>query len=131
MLQERRSPGADARAPLATPIANQQYTGESLQVSWWSTIEFLGQLLNQANVGRLPWAGSPAWCELADGDPRKLLALAVAGTHHALRVETAQQAVADASRAISASEDWGAISREIHHRNNFYAARPWLKRVIA
>jgi hypothetical protein len=103
----------------------------SQQVSFWSTYEFMQAAVAQANAGPLPWAGTPEWCELADGDPRKLLALASFGVHHALRVETAQQAHAEASRAVSASADWSQISREVHQRNSFRAAHPWAKRVVS
>jgi hypothetical protein len=60
---------------------------------------------------------SPAWCALADGDPRKLLALAEFGEHHALRVETAQQAMAGASRAVADAADWPEVARDIQRRN--------------
>lgn len=101
---------------------------ESQQVSWAETHWFLEAVLAQANVGPLPWAGTPAWCELADGDPRKLLALAAAGEHHVLRVEVAQATRADASRALATAADWRAISREIRQRDDFYSSRPWLRR---
>ncbi|PJE07944.1 DUF2742 domain-containing protein [Mycobacterium sp.] len=85
----------------------------SQQVSWWETHEFYQAALAQANVGPLPWPGTPAWCELAAGDPRKMLALASFGVHHALRVETAQEVECAASRAISAAQDWGAVARSM------------------
>lgn len=103
----------------------------SQQVAWAPVHDFLQAAVAQANVGPLPWAGTPAWCELADGDPRKLLALAVAGEHHTLRVEVAQAARADASRAVAGAADWPAVSREIRSRNAFYRARPWLRRVVS
>jgi Protein of unknown function (DUF2742) len=103
----------------------------SQQVSWWSTHTFLDAMLAQANVGPLPAAGTPAWCAMADGDPRKLLALAVDGEHHVLRKEVAQTAHADASRAISGAVDWRALSREIHQRRGFYAQKPWLRRAAS
>jgi Protein of unknown function (DUF2742) len=93
-------------------------------VYWWAVHEFMEAALAQANTGPLPWPGTPAWCELADGDPRKLLALAEFGVHHALRVETAQAAAADASRAVSAAANWTQISSDVRFR----ADRPWLKR---
>jgi Protein of unknown function (DUF2742) len=101
----------------------------SQEVSWWCVHQFLEAALAQANIGPLPWAGTPAWCELSDGDPRKLLALAIAGEHHVLRVETAQAAMAEASQAISAADDWGRVGQRIRQHNEFYADRPWLKRV--
>lgn len=95
-------------------------------VSWWSVHEFITALVDQAN--NLPIAGTPAWCALPDNDPAKLLALAVAGEHHVLRMETAQEARAETSRAVAAAADWRAISREIQQRAHFHASRPWLKR---
>jgi len=97
-------------------------------VSWWQTHEFLKAVLAQANAGPLPWAGSPAWCDLADGDPRKLLALAVDGEHHVLRKEVAQTAHAQASREVSVAANWSGIAREIQQRNSFHADKPWLRR---
>src|SRR6476619_3138793 len=102
----------------------------SQQVSWWDTHCFLEAAIAQANVGPLPPAGTPAWCELADGDSRKLLSLAMDGEHHVLGKEVAQTALAEASRAISATADWSQIGREIQQRTTFYAERPWVKRVV-
>jgi hypothetical protein len=104
---------------------------ESQQVSWAEVHRFLEAALAQANAGPLPWAGSPGWCELADGDPRKLLALAVAGEHHVLRVEVAQTARAEASRAVAAAADWPEVARELNLRNDFYRRRPWLRRAVS
>lgn len=93
-------------------------TTGSQQVSWSEVHRYLEAVLAQANIGPLPWAGVPEWCAMSDGDPRKLLALAVAGEHHVLRVEVAQTAHAEASRAISAAADWSAIANEIRQRRN-------------
>jgi Protein of unknown function (DUF2742) len=46
-------------------------------------------------------------------------------------MDSCQQAKCEASRAISAAEDWAAIAQELRDINDFYAARPWLKRVVA
>jgi hypothetical protein len=100
----------------------------SQQVSWWDTHVFIEAVAAQANVGPLPLAGTPAWCELASGDPRKLLALAIAGEHHVLRVEVAQEAECEASHAISAALDWSAFAQARRRHNEFYSARPWLQR---
>lgn len=102
---------------------------DSQQVSWWSVHEFITALTAKAND--LPYAGTPAWCALSDNDPRKLLALAVAGEHHVLRAETAQEVRADASKAVAAAADWPAIGREIRQRSEFYAQRPWLRRAAS
>lgn len=101
----------------------------SQQVSFTPVIEFWQAVVTQANVGPLPWPGTPGWCSLADGDPRKVLALAEFGVHHAVRVEAAQTARAEASQAISGAADWPRISREVRGRSEFRAARPWAKRV--
>ncbi len=75
--------------------------------------------------------GSPAWCALPDDDPRKIAAVYDAAQHWALRVEGCQQAMADAGSEISAATDWAAASRAIRAHQEFYAARPWLKRVAS
>ncbi|MFV8233697.1 DUF2742 domain-containing protein [Mycolicibacterium fortuitum] len=90
-------------------------TPASQQASWWPVHEFVTALAGQAN--NLPPAGTPSWCALSDSDPRKLLALALAGEHHVLRVETAQAAMADASREISRAADWSAMAQRIRNRN--------------
>jgi hypothetical protein len=100
----------------------------SQQVSWEETHWFLQAALAHANAGPLHQAGTPAWCDLADDDPRKLLALAVAGEHHVLRVEVAQTALAAASKAVAEAADWTRVASEYHSRATFYDARPWLKR---
>lgn len=101
----------------------------SQQCSWWTVHIYVEPILTQAHSW--PVVGSPAWCELADGDPRKLAALFDAAQHHALRVEIAQEARCAASREISAAADWAAIAQEVRNRGEFYAARPWLKRVAS
>ncbi len=83
----------------------------SRQVAWWPVHEFISALVGQVNA--LPVAGTPAWCSLSDDDPRKLLALAVAGEHHVLRVEVAQAAMADASREISGAAPWSALAQRV------------------
>lgn len=76
----------------------------SQQVSWWPTHEFITALV--ANANNLPIAGTPAWCALSDTDPAKLIALAAAGEHWTLRVETAQMALVEASKAVASVPDW-------------------------
>ena len=103
-------------------------TASSQQVSWWSVHEFVAPLLER--VGDYPTAGTPAWCELPDDDLRKWVAVLDAGRHHALRMETAQAAMCEASREISAGADWSAIGTELVQLHSFYAARPWLRRAV-
>lgn len=94
------------------PLTGAGYPA-SQQVSWWPTHEFITALVAQAN--NLPIAGTPAWCALTDDDPHKLIALAVAGEHHALRVETAQEAMAESSRSVAASGDWSTVARGVRN----------------
>jgi hypothetical protein len=82
-------------------------------VSWPEVNRFITAAVAQANAGPLPVAGTPAWCSLADSDPRKLLALAAAGEHHVLRCDLAQAASSDAAKALAATSDWTEISRAI------------------
>lgn len=95
----------------------------SQQVSWSACNEFLTAVLTKANVGPIPWAGTPAWCELPDNDPRKLLALADFGLHHALRIECGQAAMAESSREIAAAADWSAVARRRNDRGGAYIPR--------
>jgi hypothetical protein len=106
-------------------------TAESHQVSWWSVHEFVAAIIDRADVTPFPMLGTPSWCALADGDPRKWAALLDAAQHWALRVETCQEARAEASRAVAAAHDWPAIAQSNRSRSEFYAARPWLKRRTA
>lgn len=94
----------------------------SQQRAWWPVHEFITALVQQCGAA-LPPAGTPEWCELADGDPRKLLALALDGEHHVLRVETAQMARAEASREIAAAANWTAMATRIRNRDNTYIPR--------
>jgi hypothetical protein len=82
-------------------------------------------------AGPLPMVGSPGWCELDDTDPHKVAALFDAAQHWALRVETCQQAQAEASRDISAAADWAGIAYQFLGRAQLYAERPWLKRKVS
>lgn len=91
------------------------------QVSWWSVHLYVEPLL--AAVGRWPMAGSVEWCALPDDDVRKLAAVLDGGRHHALRVETAQVALSEASRDISGAADWTSVSREMLQRNAVYIPR--------
>lgn len=89
---------------------------ESQQVNWWITHQFVSALVNQVNT-TLPWAGTPAWSALDDADPRKLLSLALAGSHHVLRVETAQAVRAQAGEDVWGGEDWTVVARQFLRRH--------------
>ncbi len=96
-------------------------------VSWWSVHEFVAPVLER--TGSWPLAGTAEWCALPTDHPAKIAALFDAARHHALRVETAQEELAQPAKDVSGAVDWAAMSREINQRNAFYAERPWLKRV--
>jgi hypothetical protein len=101
----------------------------SSAVRWWDFNEWAQPLLDA--VGEWPTVGTQAWFDLADDDPRKLAALYDGARHWALRVETCQIAECQASSDVSAAADWSAIGQKIRQRNQFFAAKPWLKRVAS
>lgn len=98
------------------------------QVAWWPVHEYLTRLTKHYPAVTVI-AGTPAWAELDDHDLRKLIAVALAGEHHCLRVETAQAALADAGRAIADAADWGRIGRRQQQRAEWLASRPWARRI--
>jgi hypothetical protein len=89
---------------------NGDITG-SQQVSWLAVHDFVSAVLDQANG--YPMAGTPAWCSLAHDDPQKWAAVLDAGQHHALRMEVAQEALAEASRDVAEVTDWTAVARSV------------------
>ena len=84
-------------------------TSITRSVEWWRVHLHLLPLLQE--VGCWPMAGTITWQQLEDQDPVKLASLLDAARHHVLRVDTAQTALAEASREISKSADWSQISR--------------------
>jgi hypothetical protein len=92
---------------------------QSSQVSWWAVHECVQPYLDAA--GPLPMAGSPQWCDLDDTDPVKVAALFDAAQHWALRVETCQEHLAEASRDISVG--LSGIAGEISRRRENYIPR--------
>lgn len=128
--ERRNRPGTASQAvPTSSKRTDFDFTVSAQQVSWWSVHEFVAAVLNQVNSW--PLLGAPAWCSLAHDDPRKWAALLDGAQHHALRLELNQEARAEASRAVSSAVDWPALSGEIRTRAEFYAARPWLRRVVS
>jgi hypothetical protein len=88
----------------------------SRAVAFWPVVEFVAPFLEAADAW--PMAGSEQWRALPNDHPAKWAALLDAARHWALRVETCQQQLADASRAVSAATDWPAISTEINYRSS-------------
>jgi hypothetical protein len=94
----------------------------SRSVDWWAVHQLVAPLLG--SIGTWPVAGSIAWRQLDDDDPRKWAALLDAARHWALRIETAQAASAQASQNVSAATDWSAIARSHQSRRNSPAYIP-------
>ena len=88
----------------------------SQEVQWWPVHQFLEAAVAQANCGPLPTAGTPAWAELADGDPRKVLALALDGEHWVLRKQIGQEIRAQAAEDVQGGEDWTTVARQVQRR---------------
>jgi hypothetical protein len=105
------------------------YALGSRTVDWWSVHDFVIPLLTE--VGTWPVAGTIAWIELDDTDPRKLAAVLDAGRHWALRIDSEQELRAQAAKDVAAGENWAAMATSTRNRAEFYAARPWLKRVAS
>jgi hypothetical protein len=101
----------------------------SRAVAWWPVHLFVEQFT--AHLGLWPMAGTLAWNELPDEDPRKLAAVVDAGQHHVLRVEIAQEAMADASKGISAAADWPGLAAALASRAAFRAANAWATRAAS
>ena len=76
----------------------------SQQVSFWSVHQWAQRFIDAAPDH--PMIGTPAWRALPNDHPAKWASVADAGQHHALRVETAQELRAEASRQIAAAADW-------------------------
>jgi hypothetical protein len=99
---------------IVSPVSAQQ-------VSFWSVHEYIAPLLEKC--GRFPTVGTPEWVALPDDDPRKIAAVFDAAQHHALRLETNQQAMAEASHDIADAEDWSDIATQIQWRRDAYIPR--------
>jgi len=121
--------GPQDTTPGGADTTNRASHSTASQTSFWSVHEHVAPLLE--SVGHWPLIGSPEWCALPDEDARKRAAVCDAAQHWALRVETCQQARADASKALAGAADWSKVSREIQQRSAFREAQPWAKRVAS
>jgi hypothetical protein len=82
---------------------------DSRMVAWFEVYAFVAPLL--AGIAPWPAAGTPAWCQLPDDDPRKLAAVLESSIHWALKIDAEQTVRAEASQQISAAADWTAVAR--------------------
>ena len=83
---------------------------------WWSVHQYVEPTLTE--VGSWPMLGTLAWQHLPHDHPAKLAAVLDGGRHWALRVDTAQEAMAEASRDISAAVDLPALVRDMKRRQS-------------
>jgi len=112
-MTERIRPAQSPDRPLRDTTSDADFSTASQQVSWWPVHEYVGRL----TAGHeLPWPGTPEWCALADDHADKIRALAPFAEHWALRVETAQQARAEASRGVAGSTDWAGVAADLRQR---------------
>lgn len=84
----------------------------SQQVSWWDVHQFVQAL----DLPPLPFPGTPAWQHTSDAV--KALACIAAAPHYALLLDTRQEHLAAASKAIAAAENWAAVARNITRRES-------------
>jgi Protein of unknown function (DUF2742) len=93
----------------------------SRQVNWYDRVHLFVKPWLEA-VGDWPMIGTAAWAALPDNDPRKWAAVLDAAQHWALRVETCQAELAEASQAVSGSarsvygKSWASIARGLAQR---------------
>ena len=80
-------------------------------MAWFAVYELVAPLL--ATIPAWPAAGTPAWQQLEDDDPRKWAAVLDAGIHWALKIDTEQEARAQASQDISTAVDCRSIARRV------------------
>lgn len=99
----------EVKAPVIVPGPSPA----SGQVSWFETYCYSVRLANGHDVqlSSLPLPGTALWCGMGDDDDRKLLALVLGGVRDALRNDTYQSQMAEASKAVAASADWSAVAR--------------------
>jgi len=85
----------------------------SRQVSWLEVYTFAERVAagHGLALDHHLAAGTPQWCGMPDDDARKLLAVILGGVRDALRNDTHQAELADASKAIAASADWHRVGR--------------------
>jgi hypothetical protein len=93
----------------------------SSQVDWYTVHLYAKPLLE--SVGSWPMVGTPGWRYLDDDDPAKLAAVYDASRYWALRVATSQEAMAEASRAISNAADWKAVANRLVNQSSVYIHR--------
>lgn len=109
----------------------------SRAVAWWPVLCFVADVLGVEpaavpdHAQHVPVLGTPAWCALPDDAPGKLAGVLHGGIHHALRLDVAQEARAEASQALSAATDWRAVAGQLGALRAWREKNPWARRVTA
>lgn len=94
------------------------------------------QRLVGAAGGPTPAAGSPAWCDLADSDRAKMLAVLHAGTRAVLEdcvaaIDDRRREAKAAAVEIAQAADWNAIARRVRDRDQAMRSGAYIGRVGA
>ncbi|WP_081283334.1 DUF2742 domain-containing protein [Mycobacterium asiaticum] len=93
----------------------------SRELDWLTVAQFCDPLV--ARFDSLPLPGSPEWVALPDCDPAKVAAVLQVGRYWVFDHSCRQEALTEASQAISAAADWGDLSRQIRQRRDAYIVR--------
>jgi hypothetical protein len=129
----RNGEGRGGQTPARTQQHDHQissYGQFNRQVAWYPVWLFAERMAKRFELEDFPGIGTPAWDALPDDSPEKLCAAFYAAALWSLRIDTLQEQLAAAARAISAAEDWTAIAKANRGRAEFAAANPWAKRVV-
>lgn len=85
-------------------------------VDWWPVRQFVLPYLDQ--VDAWPMIGTPSWFELEHNDPVKWASILDAAQRDALRWDSQQELLAEASRDISQAVDCPSVVRGIRRRES-------------
>lgn len=130
--RRRSAPPQDRPTPLTTDSDTEctcpPRQSASRQIAWFTTFEFANAIAQlhgyDLSSDHFPPPGSPAWCDMADHDDRKLLALLQRGVQAALDDDARQAAMADASHEICAATRWRPLAvRHLRGRGPAYVPR--------
>lgn len=108
----------DDRAATGGPLSDSV---GSRVIDWWPVHLFVAPLLEEAATW--PLAGSVAWQDLASDHPAKLAAVLDGGRRDALRNDTTNASLAEASHDISGAANWGDVAAAIRRRSGVYIPR--------
>ncbi|MDV6310316.1 DUF2742 domain-containing protein [Gordonia amicalis] len=86
--------------------------------------------------GPAPAAGSPAWCDLADSDRAKMLAVLHAGTRAVLEdcvaaIDDRRRESKAAAVEVAQAEDWSAVARRVRNRDQALRSGAYVERRVS